>query len=284
MRINTTIFIQGNNIIVFLHKYINLSLNMNKKTNHFSSEVIDSLKSYVYKLIDPRDNKVFYIGKGKGDRIFHHANNHLSDDEKDDYDENIDLKLKRIKEIYDAGLEVKHVIHRHGLDNETAYHVEAALIDEYPELLNVQGGYHSSDLGPKTVEQIREEYEILDVADSTKHKVLLINVNRSFKNNDDLYNAVRFAWKLKPENAEKADYVLAIEKGIIRGVFIADEWHKARKEYFPEFENRTNKRYGLIGRKADDEIANLYIGKRIPDEFRKKGTSNPIKYNFAINE
>lgn len=27
---------------------------------------------YVYVLIDPRDNKIFYVGKGKGDRINHH--------------------------------------------------------------------------------------------------------------------------------------------------------------------------------------------------------------------
>lgn len=27
---------------------------------------------YVYQLIDPRDNKPFYIGKGKGSRMFAH--------------------------------------------------------------------------------------------------------------------------------------------------------------------------------------------------------------------
>ena len=36
----------------------------------FSKEAIDNLKYYVYKLIDPRDGKVFYIGKGKNDRCF----------------------------------------------------------------------------------------------------------------------------------------------------------------------------------------------------------------------
>ena len=29
---------------------------------------------YVYELIDPRTNSVFYIGKGKGKRVFQHLN------------------------------------------------------------------------------------------------------------------------------------------------------------------------------------------------------------------
>ena len=36
----------------------------------FSVKALDALNGfYVYALIDPRDNKVFYIGKGNGNRI-----------------------------------------------------------------------------------------------------------------------------------------------------------------------------------------------------------------------
>jgi uncharacterized protein len=31
---------------------------------------------------------------------------------------------------------------------------------------------------------------------------------------------------------------------------------------------------------APDEIASLYIDKRVPDEYRKRGASNPIKYTW----
>ena len=32
----------------------------------FSNKTIEKLQYYVYALIDPRDKKIFYIGKGKG--------------------------------------------------------------------------------------------------------------------------------------------------------------------------------------------------------------------------
>ena len=39
----------------------------------FSDYVAEQLKAYVYLLIDPRDDQVFYVGKGNGNRVFHHA-------------------------------------------------------------------------------------------------------------------------------------------------------------------------------------------------------------------
>ena len=39
----------------------------------FSQKVQEELKCYVYCLVDPRDRKIFYIGKGVGNRVFAHA-------------------------------------------------------------------------------------------------------------------------------------------------------------------------------------------------------------------
>ena len=49
-----------------------------------------------------------------------------------DDDELLSNKLKQLREIRLAGLEVIHVIHRHGIADEKTYEVEAALIDAYP--------------------------------------------------------------------------------------------------------------------------------------------------------
>lgn len=40
----------------------------------FSQKTQEELKYYVYILIDPRDNKIFYVGKGYGNRVFFHIN------------------------------------------------------------------------------------------------------------------------------------------------------------------------------------------------------------------
>ena len=41
----------------------------------FNAYIQEKLGWYVYCLRDPRDKKIFYIGKGKGNRVFAHANN-----------------------------------------------------------------------------------------------------------------------------------------------------------------------------------------------------------------
>jgi len=246
----------------------------NFKIDEFPPEVINELNFYVYRLLDPRNGETFYIGKGQGNRIFQHLKCAISNEEEDEI---LDLKFKRIREIKNCGLEVIHIIHRHDLDSSTAFHVEAALIDAFPGTANISGGHYSNDIGPMNAYEILTRYKAETAI--LQHKVIMININRSI-NNRDTYDAVRFAWKLGVERAKKADFVLAVEKGIIVGVYRALEWQLARKQYFPEFENHTNKRFGFIGEEANKDIQEQYLRKRIPEEYRKKGASNPIKYNY----
>ena len=106
----------------------------------FTPEICEKLSYYVYRLIDPRNGETFYVGKGKGNRVFEHINNAVNTAENSNDDNE---KLKRIREITGAGLEVIHIIHRYGLDEETAFEVEAAIIDCYPGLTNIKSGYCS---------------------------------------------------------------------------------------------------------------------------------------------
>ena len=47
----------------------------------FSTSIIEKLAYYVYCLIDPRDGNIFYVGKGVGNRVFHHALGSLQETE-----------------------------------------------------------------------------------------------------------------------------------------------------------------------------------------------------------
>lgn len=243
-------------------------------TNKFPTEVINELKYYVYRLVDPRNDETFYIGKGKGNRVFNHLECALVSNE---YEDEIELKYKKIRDITSEGYDVTHIIHRHGLDEETAYHVEAALLDLLDITTNIQGGRYSNDIGPMNVSDILVKYK----AETAKfaHRIVLININRTI-NDRSIYDAVRFAWRLDVERVKNAEYVLAVEKGIIVGVFKPTSWHLARKQYFPDFEKHTNKRYGFIGEEAEMNIQERYMYKRIPSIYRKKGASNPIKYTY----
>lgn len=106
----------------------------------------------------------------------------------------------------------------------------------------------------------------------------MINVNRT-ATESSIYEAVRYSWKISRTKAEQADYVLATRQGLIIGAFIAEEWHEATPTHFPGREESPG-RLGFIGKPAPAEIVELYVKKRVPDEFRKPGAANPIKYTW----
>ena len=47
----------------------------------FPPEVVEKLKTYVYRLIDPRNGETFYVGKGQANRVFAHARADIQGDE-----------------------------------------------------------------------------------------------------------------------------------------------------------------------------------------------------------
>ncbi|CAN5156536.1 hypothetical protein BH23BAC1_BH23BAC1_26820 [soil metagenome] len=76
------------------------------------------------------------------------------------------------------------------------------------------------------------------------------------------------------------EYVLAVNQGLIVGVFKPLEWKEGTIENFPEFNLDLPGRLGFNEIEADHEVEIMYVGKKIPAKFRKKGASNPVKYSF----
>lgn len=239
---------------------------MTEDISTFLPGVAEKLKTYVYRLIDPRNGETFYVGKGQGDRVFAHIREQVEGDDPNN-------KLKRIRDIHLAGFEVAHVIH--GMDDRTALEVEAALIDAYPGLTNIAGGF-GSDFGAMHAREIIQRYAAEPAV--FRHKALLISVNRSAVETS-LYEATRYAWKVSLPKARQADVILATLQGLIVGAFIAREWLPATSANFPGREDVPG-RFGFVGEVAPQEIRDLYVGKRVPDEYRKRGSANPIRYTW----
>jgi hypothetical protein len=235
--------------------------------------VSDQLRYYVYRLIDPRNGETFYVGKGIGNRVFAHVKGELGSDA-----DGLTDKLQRIRDVRVDGFEVGHVIHRHGMNEETAFEVEAALIDAYPEATNAVLGRASDERGLMHANQVIERYEAKEAV--FEHKAILINVNRSATEKDSVYEAVRYAWKIDPKKAVKAELILAVLQGLIIGVFVADKWLPATTENFPGISTDQPGRWGFVGYEAPEEIAKYYLRRRLPDSMRKRGAANPIKYAF----
>ena len=240
----------------------------------FTPEVIEQLQYYVYRLIDPRTGQTFYVGKGKGNRIYAHINDALKSFDGQSYESNdedeISEKIKQIREIKAAGLEVIHVIQRYGLTEKEAFEVEAALIDCYPGLTNIQGGY-SSDRGVNSAEVLQRVLSCEEFKDQPDLKYCIIKINDHVLNErGSVYETVRKHWKVNLSRAKKIPYVLACHNGIVAEVYEAEKWY--RSEEMP-------KRCEFIGKVADDGIRQLFINKRLPKKYCKKGMASPVLYH-----
>lgn len=92
------------------------------------------MKFYVYTLTDPRTGRVFYVGKGQGERMYQH--------EKDARGGRVSRKCTLIREILADGYSLRYAtVSRHREEGE-AYKAEAALIEEIglANLTNIHTG------------------------------------------------------------------------------------------------------------------------------------------------
>lgn len=102
---------------------------------------------YVYQLIDPRSNKPFYIGKGKGQRLDAH--------EKEAAKGAVHPKCEVIRDIQSAGLVVGKEIVKRFANEDAAYKYEARLIKRIglENLTNLaHGGRIAFPVKPKDTE------------------------------------------------------------------------------------------------------------------------------------
>lgn len=96
------------------------------------------MKYYVYGLIDPRDNKIKYVGKGTGSRMY----DHVRKAKQDKPDSNNFTKLAGIKTILKSGYDDLNYTILFETNNEIeAYDRESKYIDLY-KTLKKYGGWN----------------------------------------------------------------------------------------------------------------------------------------------
>jgi hypothetical protein len=240
----------------------------------FSPFVQERLGFYVYLLSDPRDRKIFYVGKGKGNRIFAHAKDALAADEQKPSD-----KLDRIRDIHRSGHQVAYELLRFGLNEKTAFDVEAASIQllGLDDLTNLVGGHHVSVTGRMTVDVAVSLFDAAPAPEITE-PALLIKIPKLWYPAippEDLFEATAGWWAIG-ERRNKAEYAMSVNHGVIREVYRIHSWRK-RKEGDREWQDDIGKkpRWGFEGEVAENmahyrnhSVRHLY----------KTGDRNPIRF------
>lgn len=242
-----------------------------QKMNHFSTEVIEALGSYVYVYIDPRDGTPFYIGKGVGNRAF----SHLMEDVDSD-------KVARIRAIQKSGHDPLIEILRHGLTDDQAALVEASAIDllGLDSLTNKCRGLHARSLGRISAADVLLSYTA-EPADCTD-PMILITINRLYRSGmpeKELYEATRGIWKIG-DRRNGASFACAVYQGVIRETYSIHHWQPAGTDsyqYRDDADFSASGRWEFSGTTAPPELQARY-NRRSVKHLLGATTQNPIRY------
>lgn len=238
--------------------------------------VAERLGYYVYLLIDPRSDRIFYVGKGLGGRCFSHVQEARTTtrDSKGDYE-----KLTTIRRIEESGHDVRIDILRHGLTEREAFHLEAATMDllGFSDLTNRIVGKGTHVLGRMGVDDLNAQYGAKPVNFDPDHRVILIRSRRFTHGMDEhaLYETTRMWWRLGPRRS-RADYAMAVHGGVVRAVYRIDGWIEPTESDIAEEANRVG-RFGFIGHR-DEEMEKRYVFADVTAYLPARGGRNPIRY------
>lgn len=244
---------------------------------------------YVYGLIDPRNSRLFYVGKGTGNRVFQHVVESSKNPESEKE------KLQTIKEIEISGQHVKHILINWGLSEAEAFAAEAALINLINyisdiQLSNIVAGHHAN--GCLSAEEIEKIYgaEPLNIED-VRHKILVIKVNKLYERDmstKEVYEIVRGVWRANISKAKQVEYVLGVYNNLIVACYKPDRWYSVSDVDIKELPNHVKiddlkniqKRilFECDDISALDENQLFYLNKSIEQLGYIQKSQNPIIY------
>ena len=261
---------------------------MNISYTQFDAIAAEKIQWYVYALRDPRNNEIFYIGKGKRNRWFDHILEARSnvDDPK--------AKLERIREIEGAGFSVDAFIIRSGIKMEShAYDIEGAVIHSFRllersekavpfDLTNIAEVHHP-ERGLASI-SVMQSLLNAPVAPAIERPVGIFKIGVLWypeMTAEDVRLATLGWWpNSKTKNGrKKAEYAFGVSDGIIRGVYRIDSsmWRE-RREPDRDWQHDLGKepRWGFPDCVNAPEMSQ-FLNTSVKHLF-KRGDQNPIKF------
>ena len=228
-----------------------------KQTKKYKT-VLSEIGYYIYALCEiiGEDRFPFYIGKGKNDRCLQHL----------DTDED-DARSKKIKSLIKEDRLGIDII-RHGIKTDReAKLIEATCIDllGVGNLTNKVRG-SGVDMGRVSLEEIHSLRSGKTVRIKSKHAGIAFLLNSTYKSGMSevaLFESTRGVWR-NPRRDESIKYAYATYGGLIKEVYEIHSWVPAgTQQYFErEFtDEHIVNRWEFIGKKACQEVRELYIGK-----------------------
>ena len=256
------------------------SLRLESAPTPLTPEVVARLGVYVYALRDPRDNSVFYVGKGRGNRVYSHVWAALgvpaptadaADDSSGDTPQVKSAKLNRIREIHGSDRAVEHWIIRHAItpgadDDRAAFAVEQAMIDVLrlqetsptaPVLTNTAGGHTDTDFGATSVEELACRYTAAPIPE-LPYPCIVVKVNGTatpYLTEEQIYEMARRSWRAGKVRHLSDIPVIVFAETIVRAVYRVTDWTPIDKK------NNTVI-YEFTG-ESDDELTAAFVGRRI---------------------
>ena len=240
-------------------------------TNRIPPAVARKLGYYVYLYVNPLDDSVFYVGKGKGNRALAHL--------KATPEKEIASKIRGIRK---AGAEPRIEILAHGLrDERSALQVEAAAIDllGLSSLANAVHG-HGVRFGRMPLDDAIAYYRRSPAR--IREPAILIRINKLYRygmSARELYDATRSAWKVG-DRADAARIALPVYDGVVREVYEITDWLPGGSTFNSRTDGRRAMRDGrweFVGVIADEKIRKRYVNRYVGHHF-KPGAQNPISY------
>ena len=242
----------------------------------------EQLHYYVYLLIDPRNEKPFYVGKGSGDRCFAH----VEEAHKTEKDTSKDYpKLRTIREIERSG-QVRIELLRWGLEGDegeqTAYAIEAAAIDLLRLDLDNRASGLARGKGRISAEEVTSPLEPPRPTSTLAQTHAGANA-RQFRvgmDEEALYVATRQWWRIGADRMKlgtprSPEWAMAVYKGVVRAVYKIERWRPPSARQVAA-NPRLKGRWAFTGKLASEMTAR-YAGSEVSAKL-PVSAQNPIRY------